>query len=81
MSSWNFPLRIVLVMLFTRSAVPIELLPIMLLKLKPETALLGAPIEFATVLMRFLRSVKSCTAGATAAAAIGRRTRLVTSIM
>lgn len=68
-------------MLFTRSAVPIELLSIMLLKPKPETALLGSPIEFAAALMRLLKSARSCTAGATAAAAIGMRTRPVTSIV
>ncbi len=79
-SSWNFPLRMVLVMLLTRSAVPIWPLPPRRLKPKPRFGLFGSPIALAAALMTLLRSTRSCTAGVVAMA-VGIKMMPVTSIV
>jgi hypothetical protein len=66
-STWNFTLNTVFVILLTKSAVPI---PLLLLKLKPQprSGFFGSPIVPAAALMTVLRWARSCTAGVAMAA-------------
>jgi hypothetical protein len=78
-SSSNFSLSSDVVMLFTRSAVPMSP-PLPVLKPQPRFGLLASPILLAAALMTVLISVRSCTAGG-AAATVGRRTMPERSIV
>lgn len=78
-SSCHFDLKIVVVILLTRSAVPIWP-PLEPSRPNPQPllGLFSAPIVFAAALMTALRSAKSCTAGVATAA--GARMMPVTYI-
>lgn len=66
-STWNLILNTVVVILFTKSAVPMPL-PLPKLKPQPRLGFFGSPIVPAAALMTVLRSVRSCTAGVATAA-------------